>query len=116
MSIDPSLLAYLDPKDLDARADWAFQHFDWHQRIYREVPRKGFQRYDTYFAFLQDMEDLNGWAYYHSMEHQNITHSIFIGSSPDLSYLDPEDTDAWSDWMDIHSKIHTEIRNALKLI
>lgn len=115
MSIEPRLLAYLEPKDLDARNDWALQHAQWHDRIYREATKQGFRRYDT-FATLRDMEDLSGWAYFHSQEHSNITHSIFTGTAPDLSYLDPDDKDAWSDWMDIHAKIHVEIRNALKLV
>ncbi len=115
MSIEPRMLAFLDPKDLDARSDWARQHMEWHQRIYTEAVKQGFPRFDTY-ATLRDMDDLDGWAYFHSMEHSNITHSIFIGEPADLSYLDPEDPDGWLSWMDVHSKIHAEIRTALKLI
>lgn len=115
MSIEPRMLAFLEPDDMDARNDWARQHMEWHQRIYTEAVKQGFKRYDTY-ATLRDMDDLEGWAYVHSMEHANITHSIFIGEAPDLSYIDPQDKDAWSSWMDIHSKIHAEIRTALGLI
>jgi hypothetical protein len=113
--IDTQMLAYLAPKDLNARDDWAREHFEWHQKIYSEAIRQGFQRFDT-FPALADMTELEGWAYFHNLEHQNLTQSIFIGESPDLSYLEPEDAEAWEDWMRVHAIIHTDIRSALKII
>src|SRR5574341_364169 len=76
--IEPRMLAFLDPNDKESWQDWARQHMEWHQRIYTEAVKQGFPRYDTY-PTLRDMDDLEGWAYFHSMEHSNITHSIFIG-------------------------------------
>lgn len=113
--IEPRMLAYLEPDDLDARNDWARQHMEWHTRIYTEAVKQGFKKYDT-FAMIRDMEDLEGWSYYHNLEHQNLTTSIFIGESPDLEGLNPDDPEAWQDWMDGHAKIHAEIRTALGII
>jgi len=113
--IEPFMLAFVEPNDLDARQDWARQHAEWHQRIYTEAVKTGFQRYDTYPG-LGDMEDLESWAYFHNREHENLTHSIFIGESPDLTGLEPQDKEAWDSWMTGHAKIHAEIRTALKII
>jgi hypothetical protein len=109
------MLAYLEPKDLDARQDWATQHFEWHQTIYTTAVKKGFPRYDVYPQIV-DMGELEGWAYFHNLEHQNITRSIFIGEPPDLSDLTDQDNDAWADWMSVHASIHSEIRKALGII
>src|SRR5512137_2473522 len=100
--IDTRMLAFLEPKDLDARQDWSRQHFEWHQKIYTEAIAQGFPRFDT-FPQIVDMTDLEGWAYFHNLEHANITHSIFIGEAPDLSDLTDEDDDAWADWMNVHA-------------
>ena len=113
--IETRMLAYLEPNDKDAMQDWSRQHMEWHQRIYTEAVKQGFKTYDI-FPQIRDMDDLEGWAYFHNLEHFNITSSIFIGESPDLTDLDPEDRDSWDSWMSIHAEIHTEIRTALKII
>ena len=109
------MLAYLEPNDKEAMQDWARQHMEWHQRIYTEAIKQGFKTYDVYPA-LRDMDDLEGWSYFHSLEHANITHSIFIGDAPDLNGLDPEDKESWQSWMEVHADIHSVIRSALGII
>lgn len=112
--IAPRMLAFLEPDDKDARSDWARQHAEWHTAIYNKAIKDGFKRYDTYP--LRDIEDLEGWLYFHNLEHANITSSIFIGAPPELSYLDPDDKDSWFSWMDAHASIHEDIQSALKII
>jgi hypothetical protein len=113
--IETRMLAFLEPNDQDQLQDWARQHMEWHQRIFTEAVNQGFKPYDIY-PQIRDMDDLEGWAYFHNLEHQNITSTIFIGASADLTGLDPEDRDAWDSWMEAHAEIHTQIRSALKLI
>jgi|SRR5262245_13268687 len=113
--IEPRMLAFLPRNDKEAWEDWARQHMEWHTRIYTEAVKQGFKRYDI-FPQIRDMDDLEGWAYFHNLEHANITSSIFIGEAPDLSSPDPEDDDNWASWHDAHAQVHSDIRNALKII
>lgn len=112
--IEPRMLAYLEPNDKEAFEDWARQHAEWHTRIYLEAVKKGFTKFDVYP--MRDIGDLEGWTYFHNLEHENITHSIFIGDPVDLSGLDPDDKDVWASWMQAHAQIHAEIRTALGII
>lgn len=113
--IEPRMLAYLEPNEKEQMEDWARQHMEWHQRIYTEVRKQGFKAYDAY-PTIRDMDDLEGWLYFHNLEHENITSSIFIGEAPDLSGLDPDDKESWQSWMQAHAMIHAEIRTALGII
>jgi hypothetical protein len=113
--IEPRMLGFLEPDDKDSWQDWARQHMEWHQRIYTEAVKQGFKRYDA-FATIRDMDDLEGWAYFHNLEHANITSSIFIGEAADLGFIDPDDRESWDSWHAAHALIHAEIRDALKIV
>lgn len=115
MVIETRMLAFLEPNDQDAMQDWARQHMEWHQRVYTEAVKQGFKIYSVY-PQIRDMDDLEGWSYFHNLEHANITSSIFIGEAADLNGLDPQDRDAWDSWMNAHAEIHSEIRSALGII
>jgi hypothetical protein len=113
--IEPRMLAYLEANNEDALHDWARQHFELHQAIYNKVRLDGLKPFDAY-AILIDMSDLEGWAYFHNLEHQNMSASIFTGGGPpDLTEIDPSDPISWESWHDAHSRIHEDLRNALKL-
>lgn len=113
--IDPIMLQYLDANDEDARLDWAQQHMEWHTAIFLKATQLGYQRYDTY-PQIRDIEDLEGWTYYHALEHVNIARSIQSGEPPDLADLDPSDPENWESWLSVHSDIHAFIRTALGII
>ena len=113
--IETQMLAYLEAHDKDALADWARQHMEWHVRIYTEVIKQGFKAYDAY-PTIRDMEDLEGWAYFHLLEHEGIAHSLGLPDPPDLGDVDPDDKDSWESWLSIHANIHTDIRSVLNII
>jgi hypothetical protein len=108
------MLAFVVVDNREAWQDWSRQHMEWHQRIYTEAVKAGFRKYDIY-PQIRDMDDLEGWAYFHSVEHQNIAESIGIGFV-DLSGFDPSDKDVIESWLGIHAQIHTDIRTALRVI
>lgn len=112
--IETRMLAFVDVADRASWQDWSRQHFEWHNRIYTEAVNQGFKKYDI-FPQIRDMDDLEGWAYFHSVEHQNIASTIGT-SIVDLSGFDPSDVDIISDWLEIHSEIHTDIRSVLRII
>ena len=113
--IEPLMLQYLDGNDKDQLNDWVRSHFQWHQTIYTTAVNKGFPKYDIFTA-LQDIGDLEGWSYFHQMEHTNIANSLKIGVSPDLSELDPSDKDSFDSWLQVHADVHVTIRDALGII
>lgn len=112
--IETRMLAYLEAGDKDALDDWARLHMEWHQKIYEQTLKQGFKRYDAY-PTLRDMEDLEGWLYFHNMEHSSMANSIGIGQL-DLSEVNPEDPISWESWLSAHSQIHTDLRSALGII
>ena len=108
------MLAFVDVKARDSWQDWSRQHMEWHQRIYTEAVNQGFRKYDI-FPQIRDMDDIEGWSYFHSLEHQNIAQSLGT-SIIDLSGFDPSDADVIASWLDVHSQIHTDIRSVLRII
>jgi hypothetical protein len=112
--IETRMLAFVDVKDRDSWADWSRQHMEWHQKIYTVAVNRGYTKYDVY-PQIRDMEDLEGWAYFHSVEHQNIAASIGT-SMVDLSGFDPSDEEVIASWLDVHSQIHSDIRSVLRII
>lgn len=112
--IETRMLAFVTVDNRDAWQDWSRQHMEWHTRIYTEAVNQGFKRYDIY-PLLRDMDDIEGWAYFHSTEHQNIAESLGT-SIVDLSGFDPSDKDVIESWLDIHSQLHTDIRSVLRII
>jgi hypothetical protein len=87
---------------------------EWHQLIYTEAVKQGFKKYDVY-PLIRDIEDLEGWAYFHSLEHQNISFSLGTNTT-DLTDFTPDDADVFSDWLNIHAEIHTDLRTVLGII
>ena len=112
--IEPRMLAYLEQNNKDALDDWSRLHMEWHQRIYGEAIKQGFKRFDAY-PTLRDMEDLEGWLYFHNLEHSSMANSIGIGQL-DLSEVDPDDEISWNSWLEAHSQIHSDLRSALGII
>lgn len=113
--IEPRMLALVPREDKDALQDWVRQHMEWHVRIYTEAVKQGFKRYDAY-ATLRDMDDLEGWAYFHFLEHQNIAHSLGVSQPPDLTEIDPQDDISWVSWHEAHAEVHTDLRSALGIL
>lgn len=113
--IEPIMLQYLEAKDTEARQDWNRQHVEWHTAIFLKATQLGFPKYDTY-AQIRDIDDLEGWAYFHALEHVNIANAIQSGEPPDLNDIDPEDPDNWESWLSVHADIHSFIRTALGII
>ena len=112
--IDTRMLAYVEADKRESWLDWSRQHMEWHQRIFTEATNQGFPRYDTY-PQIRDMDDLEGWAYFHSSEHGNIANSLGTGFV-DLSGFDPSDKEVIDSWLDVHAQIHTDIRAVLRII
>jgi hypothetical protein len=108
------MLAFVITDDRAAWQDWSRQHMEWHQKIYTEAVNQGFKKYEI-FPQIRDMDDLEGWAYFHSVEHQSIADSLRIGSI-DLSGFDPSDKDVIESWLNIHAQIHTDIRTVLRIV
>lgn len=109
------MLAYLDATDLDNVDDWARQHYEWHVAIFNAAEQQGYPHYSTY-AFLRDiLGDPEGWAEYHNLEHQAIAGSLQTGEVFDLSEIDFQDKDSLDSWLEVHSEIHVDLRNQLKL-
>lgn len=113
--IEPRMLQYLDGDDKAQLADWAQSHMEWHQVIYTTAVNKGFPKYDVY-PNLRDIDDLEGWAYFHQMEHTNIANSLRLGQTPDLSEVDPSDKESFESWLVVHADVHATIRDALGII
>jgi len=111
--IETRMLAFVDVKDRDSWQDWSRQHMEWHTRIYTEAVKQGFRRYDI-FPQIRDMADVEGWAYFHSVEHQNIAESVGT-SIVDLSGFDASDEDVIASWLSVHAQIHTDIRTVLAI-
>jgi len=112
--IETRMLAFVEVDKRESWQDWSRQHMEWHQRIYTEAVKQGFKKYDI-FPQIRDMDDLEGWAYFHSVEHQNIAESVGT-SIVDLSGFDPSDAEVIGSWLDVHSQIHTDIRTVLRII
>lgn len=112
MVIDPKMLAYLEQNNDPALQDWINEHFIWHQLLYLTAKTKGFPSFSTY-PILQDMSDLEGWLYFHNLEHQNIAASLRVGQPPDLTDVDPQDQINWDSWLEVHAEIHDDLRSAL---
>lgn len=112
--IETRMLAFLESGDTDAMDDWSRLHMEWHQVIYTTAIKNGFKQFDVY-PTIRDMNDLEGWLYFHNIEHQNMANSIGIGQL-DLSDVDPDDHESWSSWLEAHSQIHTDLRSALGII
>lgn len=112
--IETSMLAFVEVDKRESWQDWSRQHMEWHQRIYYEALKQGYPRFDTY-PQIRDMDDLEGWAYFHSTEHGNIANSIG-GAYVDLSGFDPSDKDVIEDWLNVHAHIHTDIRAVLRIV
>ena len=112
--IETHMLAFVEIDKRESWQDWSRQHMEWHQRIFSEAKKQGYRRYDVY-PQIRDMDDLEGWAYFHSSEHGNIANSIGTQYA-DLSGFDPSDKDVMESWLDIHARIHTDIRTILGII
>ena len=113
--IEPRMLAFVPRGDKEALNDWARQHSEWHEKIYTEAVKQGFKRFDIY-PTLRDMDDLEGWSYFHQMEHSNMANSIGTAQPPDLSGLDEEDEENWVTWHQSHAEIHADLRSALGIL
>ena len=113
--IDPMMLQYVDAEDRDQLNDWSRSHFEWHQVIYTTAINKGFPKYDIY-PQIRDIEDLEGWSYFHNMEHSNIAHALQSGTAPDFSDVDPSDKESFDSWLAVHADVHAFIRDALGII
>ena len=112
--LDTRMLAFVVIDERDSWQDWNRQHMEWHQRIYTEAVKQGFPRFDTYPA-IRDMDDIEGWVYFHSTEHGNMANAIgtqFV----DLGSFDPSDPDVMASWLDVHAAIHTDLRTVLRII
>ena len=113
--IETQMLAFVDPNDRASWQDWSRQHMEWHQRIYTEAVNQGYRRYDVY-PQIRDMDDLEGWAYFHSVEHANIAGAIGGVAFVDLSGFDPSDKEVIDSWLESHAQLHTDIRTVLRII
>lgn len=113
MTIAPIQLAYLPQNDHNALLDWAREHGDWH----KQIRDKGFgQGMNMGFPYsVNDLIDLDEWAYYHNDEHITLSENFFTAAPPDLSWWDQSDKTNFENWLMAHALVHDDLRKAVGL-
>lgn len=112
MNIEP----FQDTPFGDDEAFEAFQlaHGLAHERIASVMIGLG-NNYNTYP--LYDTPDTDrDWKLFHYIEHQSIYHLLKLDNLPDLSTVNFDDEGEFTDWMQMHTLVHTRINATLGIV